>query len=120
MKSHLECGGQLWCDDAQDHETITEDPRDATCIECLRRAAAYGAAAAMRYAAVEAGATQDPELARERDEAIRRLNATNKLLDQRGAFVCYDCGGMFRADQRTVQAGFTSWCATCVPPGGGR
>lgn len=49
---HLVVDVIQWCD--EDGGDSTEDPRDATCPECLRRAASYGAAAAMRYAAVEA------------------------------------------------------------------
>ena len=117
MRQHLEFGGAIWCDDAPDHETTTEDPRDATCSDCLKRAAGYGAAAAMRYAAVEAGATQDPELARERDEAIRRVLAIGDALEKREAFFCNDCMKLQHVSSRSLVAGGTSWCNECAPHG---
>ncbi len=117
MKQHLEFGGAIWCDDAQDHEGSTEDPRDATCSDCLRRASSYGAATAMRYAAVEAGATQDPELVRERDDAIRKLNLVNKLLERQNAFVCADCQELKRINDRGAHVGTVSWCNECAPHG---
>lgn len=110
---HLEMGGVVWCDD--DVSETTDDPRDSTCIDCLRRAAAYGAAAAMRYAAVEAGATQDPELVRERDEALRRLNAIGDALELQGAFFCHDCLKLKRVDERKISAGAVAWCRDCAP-----
>ena len=117
MRQHLEFGGAIWCDDAPDHETTTEDPRDATCSDCLKRAAGYGAAAAMRYAAVQAGATQDPELVRERDEAIRRLNAVGDALEKQHVFFCNDCLKLRGTDKRTLTAGSMSWCSDCAPHG---
>lgn len=115
MKLHLEFGGAIWCDDAQDYESSTEDPRDATCSECLKRAASFGAAAAMRYAAVEAGATQDPDLVRERDEALRRINLINKSLLGQGAFFCVDCVTLNRLADRGLCVGNQSWCKSCAP-----
>jgi hypothetical protein len=103
-----------WCDD-DSSEDCTDDPRDATCSDCLKRAAAYGAAAAMRYAAVEAGATQDPELVRERDEAIRRVDAINNALEKQHAFFCNDCMQLCRVSDRALNAGGVSWCADCAP-----
>lgn len=120
MKLHLETGGQIWCDDAQDHESSTEDPRDSTCAECLKRAASFGAAAAMRYAAVEAGATRDPELVKERDEAMKRLNVVSTLLEGQGAFFCTDCLQLFRLTDRALHAGRDSWCRHCAPLGAAR
>lgn len=117
MKLHLEFGGQLWCDDAQDHEGTTEDPRDATCSDCLKRASSYGAATAMRYAAVEAGVTQDPELVRERDEAIRRLEAIGDALEGREAFFCTDCLKLHHVSNRGLDTGKLSWCKGCAPHG---
>lgn len=117
MKQHLEFGGALWCDEHQDHEGTTEDPRDATCSDCLKRAASYGAAAAMRYAAVEAGATQDPELIRERDEAIRRLGEISAQLERQSVFFCNDCLKLKSTDTRALVAGDISWCSACAPHG---
>jgi hypothetical protein len=117
VKQHLEFGGREWCDDAQDHEGRLEDPRDATCSDCLRRAAAYGAAAAMRYAAVEAGATQDPELVRERDDAIKRVGSINEALKLRGMFFCNDCTLLHRIQDLGLEAGGALWCKACAPYG---
>lgn len=117
MRLHLEFGGAVWCDDPPDHESVTEDPRDATCVDCLKRAASYGAAAAMRYAAVEAGATQDPELVRERDEAIKRVDVINNALESQGAFFCTDCMRLLSVKQRGLTAGGASWCGACAPHG---
>jgi hypothetical protein len=113
---HLDYLGGAWCDEEELNDT-TDDPRDATCSECLKRAAAYGAAAAMRYAAVEAGATRDPELARERDEAIRRVNAINDALEGQQAFFCVGCLTLCRIGNRALNVNATSWCADCAPHG---
>jgi hypothetical protein len=111
---HLDVNGDVWCD-AINYADETDDPRDATCTACLKIAAAYGAAAAMRYAAVEAGATQDPELVRERDEAIRRVDAVNNALERQGAFFCNDCMKLCRVSDRALNAGGVSWCRHCAP-----
>ena len=113
MKLHLLYSRGTWCDD--DSEDVTDDPRDATCSDCLKRAASYGAAAAMRYAAVEAGVTQDPEVARERDEAIRRVAAINDALEKQGAFFCNDCMRVGSVTDRALTAGRASWCGNCAP-----
>ncbi len=112
MTLHLIFGAEVWCDEGAE---CTDDPRDATCVECLKRAASYGAAAAMRYAAVEAGAKRDPELVQERDEAIRRVDAINDALEGQGAFFCTDCMKLFRVDRRGLNAGKLSWCVHCAP-----
>lgn len=117
MKLHLEFGGQIWCDEHQDHESTTEDPRDATCSDCLKRASSYGAATAMRYAAVEAGATQDPDLVCERDEAIRRLRVLSEQLERQSVFFCTGCTRLRGATDRTLIAGGLSWCSECAPHG---
>ncbi len=106
-------GSTAWCDDSEDEE-VTDDPRDATCAACLRVAAAYGAAAAMRYAAVEAGATRDPELVRERDEAIRRLNKISDALEDEGVFCCQGCERMYNTHERTLHVPPSSWCGGCT------
>lgn len=111
--SHLFINGTNWCDDEDGDNT--DDPRDATCAACLRGAAAYGAAAAMRYAAVEAGATQDPELVRERDNAMHRLNAVNNALERQGAFFCNDCMKVYKKDDRSICVNDVSWCRHCAP-----
>lgn len=106
-----------WCEADPENARTTDDPRDATCPDCLRRAASYGAAAAMRYAAVEAGVTQDPELERERDEAMRRLNAVNDALEKQSAFFCSDCMRLRNTKDRAVCANGVSWCKACAPGG---
>lgn len=115
MTLHLLYSRGAWCDD--DSDDLTDDPRDATCSACLKRAASYGAAAAMRYAAVEAGATQDPELVRERDEAIRRVNAVNDALETQNVFFCNDCMRLSSVEKRALTAGGVSWCRECAPHG---
>ena len=117
---HLHFAGVTWCDADDDICDATEDPRDATCTDCLRRAASFGAAAAMRYAAVEAGASRDPELVRERDEAIRRVDAINNALEGQKAFFCVGCLKLFRVDKRALNVNATSWCAGCAPHKGER
>jgi tellurite resistance protein len=106
-------GTTAWCENSEDEE-VTDDPRDATCSACLRIAAAYGAAAAMRYAAVENGATRDPELVRERDEAIRRLNAICDALEEENAFFCHDCERMMNTCDRGLHVPPSSWCVNCA------
>jgi len=115
VKLHLESGGMIWCDEHQDHESITEDPRDATCGECLKCAASFGAAAAMRYAAVEAGATQDPELVKERDVAIEKLNMLTVELEAQHIFFCVGCSKLKATDVRNLRVGSMSWCGGCAP-----
>lgn len=115
--SHLIINADTWCGGDGDN---TDDPRDATCAECLRIAAAYGAAAAMRYAAVEAGATRDPELVRERDEAIRRVDAINNALEEQRAFFCTGCLRLFKTTDRALNVNSVSWCYSCAPHRGGR
>ncbi len=117
MRQHLEFGGAYWCDDHQDYEGSTEDPRDATCSDCLKRAASYGAASAMRYAAVEAGATQDPELVKERDNALKRVDTIYKALEMQSEFYCSDCNRILSTHERGLSAGGTSWCFECAPHG---
>lgn len=110
----LSCADGTWCD-SDEIRDITDDPRDATCSACLNRASAYGAAAAMRYAAVEAGVTHDPELVRERDEALRRLNAMQNALEAQRAFFCHDCMQLLSVTKRALSAGSMSWCGSCAP-----
>lgn len=119
MILHLGCGDDTWCEDDEIRD-VTHDPRDATCSDCLKRAAAYGAAAAMRYAAVEAGATRDPELERERDEAMRRLNAINDALEGQRAFFCVGCMKLHKVADRALNINATSWCHSCAPHRGER
>lgn len=112
---HLFFGDAVWCPEAEDAMDVTDDPRDATCSECLKHAAEYGAAAAMRYAAVTAGVTHDPELERERDEAIKRVQAINNALEKQNAFFCNDCMKLYSTRQRGLSAGGASWCVFCAP-----
>lgn len=111
---HLETGGMLWCG-TEEYFDITDDPRDANCPACLKTAASYGAAAAMRYAAVEAGATRDPELVRERDEAIQRLSDINQAITKQGGFFCTDCRRIRALSDRGLAAGGLVWCVDCAP-----
>ncbi len=112
---HLEVSdGVTWCDVLR-YEYATDDPRDASCVACLRTAAAYGAAAAMRYAAVENGATRDPELVRERDEAMERFNTLQDELEREGAFFCTDCKKLHQSRDRGLHVYPTSWCVDCAP-----
>ncbi len=121
---HLLRNGYTWCacrsKDGQRPPVgfdSTSDPRKAECANCLLSAAEYGAAAAMRYAAVEAGATQDPELARERDAAIARVRAIGDALEQQNAFFCNDCMRLRSTTARGLTAGGASWCTDCAPHG---
>ena len=115
---HLVFGGVLWCDADGDEEiTITEDPRDPTCLECLKRASSYGAATAMRYAAVEAGATRDPELIKERDEAMRQLNEIQRAVNRQGGFFCNACGRIRALSDRALATNDVAWCLACAPHG---
>lgn len=68
----------------------------------------------MRCAAVEAGATQDPELAKERDEAIRKLARMSDLLEGQGVFFCTSCEKLYRCADRKLNAGGLSWCDDCA------
>ncbi len=118
MILHLGYGDDVWCGDDEIRD-VTQDPRDATCSDCLRRAASYGAAAAMRQAAVEAG-VPDPELVRERDEAIRRVDAINNALEGQRAFFCVGCLKLHKVTDRALNINTTSWCARCAPHRGER
>jgi hypothetical protein len=109
-----ERASEYWCDVEPSSRTEdTDDPRDATCPECLRAAAAYGAAAAMRWAAVEAGATRDPELEKERDHAIAELNKLQEELKKRGAFFCTGCSCLLRVEAIGLSIGTGAWCNAC-------
>lgn len=121
----LHHNGGLWCDlervgvqtpiarrDAL--ASATNDPRDATCGGCLKVAAEYGAAAAMRYAAVEAGVAQDPELARERDEAIRKLDTFMEAVRRQHAFFCTSCEKLYPEAALAIEIGGVSWCESCA------
>lgn len=121
----LHHNGGLWCDlervgvqtpvaRKEALATATDSPRDATCITCLKVAGEYGAAAAMRYAAVEAGVTHDPELARERDEAIRKLDTFTEAVRKQHAFFCTSCEKLFPDAALAIEAGGVSWCENCA------
>lgn len=114
---HLHMAEIIWCENVSEDDITdcTDDPRDATCVDCLRKASAYGAAAAMRCAAVEAGGGSDPELEKERDEALRHLNAITDALESQRAFFCNDCLKLKRVDERAMTAGKLSWCDRCAP-----
>lgn len=116
--THLQIDGDYpWCGE-ENAIDVTDNPRDATCPACLCRAAEYGAAAAMRYAAVEAGATQDPELVRERDNALHKVNAINNALERQKAFFCEDCMKLYNVAQRALSVNGVSWCEQCAPHDG--
>jgi hypothetical protein len=110
----LELGAGPWCGDDTARDT-TDNPRDATCSECLKIAAEYGAAAAMRYAAVEAGVTHDPELERERDAALETVNRINRAITRQGGFFCTSCQIIRPLQDRAVVANDVMWCRTCLP-----
>jgi len=105
-----------WCDKRPSKgEHATRDPLAADCPECLRRAASMGAAAAMRCAAVEAGASKDEELVQERDKAIEELTAIKNRLIESGLFECTEC----RAILPKEKIGYSfppaiMCCATCA------
>ncbi len=106
--------GGSWCD-SDEIRDVTDDPRDATCSNCLNRASSYGAAAAMRYAAVEAGVTHDPELVRERDEALRALNAINQAVTRQGGFFCTLCERIRPRGEVALVVNDVVWCNACAP-----
>ncbi len=114
MTACLLFGDGTWCD-GDDIRDVTDDPRDARCLDCLNRAAAYGAAAAMRAVAVENGEPRDPELIKERDDALRRLNAIQNALEGQHAFFCHDCMKLCSVGNRAMSAGQISWCTRCAP-----
>lgn len=105
------CGADAHSTENAQHETA--DPRDSTCAECLRNAAEYGAAAAMRCAAVEAGAERDPELEKERDHAIAELNKLQEILGQNGLFACAGCSRLWHVDAAGFCVGASAWCHEC-------
>ena len=79
------CGLQFLIDDS------ATDPRDADCTSCLREAAEYGAAAAMRCAAVESIGAGDDELRQDRDHALRQLSKLERAMYSVGFFLCPSC-----------------------------
>ncbi len=113
---HLSVNDQPWCDlDLTGLDSFVEDPREATCLDCLQRAASYGAAAAMRGAAVEAaGAVKDPELEAERDEAIKQLDGFRKAFAGGGGFVCESCTKCFNIKRAVLEVGSQRWCDNCA------
>ncbi len=102
----------VWCE-ASGEGKVTEDPYDADCADCLREAATYGAKAAMRCAAVEAGAERDPEIAKERDEAIAALDKLCGVLGENELFVCAGCQKMYHVQGMGFHAGLMAWCSDC-------
>lgn len=109
---HLAFGDDPWCDaDLIDH--LVNDPRDCDCAPCLRKAAGYGALAAMRGAAVEAGAHRDPELVQERDEAVQRLDNLRAELAKRDLFPCHGCNAVMPTHCAVTTIGNTRWCFRC-------
>ena len=113
---HLIINGDPWCDTDDFYDNI-DDPREATCSNCLKIAAAYGAAAAMRYAAVEAGATRDPELVRERDAALEQVNRINRAIARQGGFYCFGCQRILARSELKIVANDVAWCTECAPHG---
>ena len=102
----------LWCRATRADEH-TSDPLEATCAACLREAATYGAKAAMRCAAVEAGAERDPEIERERDEAIAALDKMRKILGDNELFPCQSCSKLFHVQNMGFHVGLMAWCHEC-------
>lgn len=101
-----------WCGRITPDEDAV-DPHDADCAACLREAATYGAKAAMRCAAVEAGASSDPEIAAERDAAIAELDKLRGIIGQHGLFACAGCSRLFSTDLVGFHVGLTAWCGDC-------
>lgn len=121
----LHHNGGLWCDlervgvqsppaRREALASATNSPHEATCSVCLKVAAEYGAAAAMRYAAVEAGVTQDPELSRERDEAMRKLDTFIEAVRRQHAFFCTACEKLFPDSALAMEIGSVAWCGDCA------
>lgn len=101
---------RAWCNAVDDS---TDDPLEATCTDCLREAATYGAKAAMRCAAVEAGAERDPEIEKERDEAIVALDTLRKILGDNELFPCAGCSKLFHVQNMGFHVGLMAWCNEC-------
>jgi len=102
-----------WCKRVTWDE-IVRDPRDSNCVDCLREAAAYGAAAAMRCAAVEAGGSSDEELVAERDHAVAELDKLRGILGQHQLFACAGCSRLFNIDLVAFHVGLMAWCPDCA------
>lgn len=68
----------------------------------------------MRYAAVRNSSPRDAEVAKERDEAMRRLNAITDALEGQRCFFCNDCLKLKGTDERALTAGKLSWCDRCA------
>lgn len=102
--------GATWCDQRGED---TDDVHAATCTACLREAASYGAAAAMRCAAVEAGGSTDEELIAERDNAIAELDKLRGILGQHQLFACAGCSRLFNIDLVAFHVGLMAWCPDC-------
>ena len=96
MRHLTRSGTVVWCEDPTGE--LTDDPRDSDCSECLREAAEYGAAAAMRCAAVESMASSDPELRQERDHALAQVAKIQKALNDVGWFWCAGCDNIIRTE----------------------
>ncbi len=111
LVKHLLVGDDVWCESEDDDGT--RDPLAATCTACLREAASYGAAAAMRCAAVEAGAERDPEIEKERDEAIAALDRLRSILGDSELFPCAGCNRLFHVQAMGFHAGLMAWCSDC-------
>lgn len=96
-------------------EATPDDPRVADCVECLRMAASYGAAAAMRCAAVEAAEFHvDEETAAERDAAVAALTRFHMALASSGFFVCTECQMMQDLQFTGFEVGPLRWCKRCA------
>jgi hypothetical protein len=102
----------VWCD--EEGGEGTHDPRDSDCPSCLREAAEYGAAAAMRCAAVEALGSSDDELRAERDHALAQLTKVERSLHAIGFFFCHGCDRITNAKDAGMLVP-VRLCTTCVP-----
>lgn len=105
-------GSEFWCGERSLADTV-DDPLEATCTDCLRAAATYGAEAAMRCAAVEAGAERDPEIEKERDEAIAALDRLRSILGENELFPCQGCDRLFHVQLMSFHVGLMAWCSEC-------
>lgn len=112
--SHLRdsrVSARAWCGGDGDR---TEDPDVASCCECLREAASYGARCAMRCAAVEALSSTDEELAQERDHALAQVAKIQKTLNDVGWFWCTGCDNIIRTEDAGMLVP-VRLCRGCAP-----
>ena len=98
-------GEVVWCGGSGG---VDDDPRVASCHACLTNAATYGAAAAMRAAAIEFA--NNTEAVKERDTIMAEIAAMREALAENDLFHCRRC-------QTVMHKGFKgrteAWCKAC-------